>query len=586
MAWQKRPHLTTLRQALSLALFGSFCTMGIGHISHAVTLGKTSVYSAQHEPLNASISVSGIEADNFSADLVSSDIYKQMGLQPNDSMSVRFVPNGSNSGQIVISTSRPISAPFTDVVLSIRDGDERQVVPKTLLMPLGKSAKPVDTSRQVTGKATPNLPTVSRSEASTPIAKPLAVSRSAPPPLLPSTNLPNNQSANSELPSSNSNSTTLATSNSLSSNAMANVSSEIRSNDARTALSSQSSSVNTSVVASAPEQQPSSVTNAIANDQANQQLDIINIEITRTVRPSQGSNSSDALSASTTDITDANSNIDNSTDTDDQTMANDTAQTPSASAAEPTPDQSSPATTVVAEAAPSDNLSEVSYTVQRNDSLWSIANALAAQNNIDVHTVMQQLYKLNPDAFINRDIDKLRADAQLNLPKYETIPSQSSLQAAIKARRDRFNARKAARSESETTQKKQPVDSKAKATAKSKSDKKAVTAKSPRSTKAASKAKSTSRPVTKSLPKARMTVLAPGQSGQADGVQTKTSAATGSGIDTDLLATLKSSRQRTANQAKRVREISQQVSSYNKKLQLQNQKLAELEAHLKKLRQK
>ena len=79
-------------------------------------------------------------------------------------------------------------------------------------------------------------------------------------------------------------------------------------------------------------------------------------------------------------------------------------------------------------------------------------------------------------------------------------------------------------------------------------------------------------------------MLAPGRDGSADGTQTKAAAATGSGLSTDILATLKSARQNTADQAKRVATTRNTLGSYAQKLQLQNQKLAELEARLKKLR--
>lgn len=229
------------------------------------------------------------------------------------------------------------------------------------------------------------------------------------------------------------------------------------------------------------------------------------------------------------------------------------------------------------------------YTVQRNDNLWTIADEIARKNNLDVATVMSQIHDQNPDAFIEQDANLLKANAKLQLPDYKVIPSQQSLQAAIKARRSQ---------QSRTSNTKAQGSSKVAASASSSnkaatSTKPAATRDKPANTQAkvtaptpAAKRETPTQTVTKSLPKARMTVIAPGKDGSADGTQTKASAATGSGINTDIMATLKSSRLKTAAQASRVREVNSQLSNYTKTLQLQNQKLAELEARLKELRKK
>lgn len=206
--------------------------------------------------------------------------------------------------------------------------------------------------------------------------------------------------------------------------------------------------------------------------------------------------------------------------------------------------------------------SNISYTVQRHDSLWMIADEIARQNKVSVKTVMEQIKALNPNAFINNDINQLRANARLNLPNYNVVPSEQSLKAALEARRSQ---QLSARQKNKTN-----INASANPTSV-----KASTAKS-------TAASGTN--VVQKLPQARMTVLAPGKDGKADGTQTKSTASTGTGISTETLATLQSTRQRTAQQAQRVREVNQQLASYTKKLQLQNQKLAELEAHLQELR--
>lgn len=507
MAWQQSAHLTTLRQAISLALLASVYTFATSTAAHAATIGKTSVQSAQHEPLNATIRVSDIDAESFSAGLVSADIYRQMGLQPTDSMSVRFVPTSQSTGHIYIQTAQPVTTPFADVVLAIRDRGKQQVVPKTLLMPLERSATRLDTRQQPRSRAKLNLP-----KASQPVGQALIVKHTAPPPLLTSRNLASLPAVDlPKLP----NNTELA--------------------------GYQAHGPSASIQPKLSQRDP--------------QLDILNVQITRKVQLINNSDS-EALLASTPSLT--NALPPKSTDAPSPTsLENDSAPIP-------------------VESLPAERSSKVSYTVQRNDSLWSIAKELASKNQLDIKTVMQQLQAQNPDAFINHDMNRLKANAQLSLPNYEVIPSQKTLQTAIKARRARLRAAKKARSTSQTT-------NKAAVTAKSN---KAATSNTTRANSAiTTQAKSASQSTTKTLPKARMTVLAPGKNGQADGTQTKASAATGSGINTDMLATLKQSRHRAATQAARVREVNQQLADYSKKLKLQNQKLAELEAYLKKLRQ-
>ena len=57
------------------------------------------------------------------------------------------------------------------------------------------------------------------------------------------------------------------------------------------------------------------------------------------------------------------------------------------------------------------------YSVVSGDSLWKIAERLAAETGqVTPQSLMRDLYALNPQAFINGDINRLRAGAQLLLP--------------------------------------------------------------------------------------------------------------------------------------------------------------------------
>lgn len=56
--------------------------------------------------------------------------------------------------------------------------------------------------------------------------------------------------------------------------------------------------------------------------------------------------------------------------------------------------------------------------------------------------------------------------------------------------------------------------------------------------------------------------------------------------DGNLAGTLKNTRQQTATNAKRVNSLNEELSSAARKVQLQNQRLAELENRLKNLKDK
>ncbi|WP_298910718.1 hypothetical protein [uncultured Psychrobacter sp.] len=198
----------------------------------------------------------------------------------------------------------------------------------------------------------------------------------------------------------------------------------------------------------------------------------------------------------------------------------------------------------------------VNYTVQRNDNLWLIAQQIAEKNNLDVQTVMSEIQAQNPNAFINKNADQLKANAQLSLPNYDVMPTQKKLQEAIRVQRQ-YNRQR------NTTIAKKPD------TPKTALETVAETSVTTR---------------TQTLPTAQFSVLAPGHDGSADGTKNKTAMATGNGLSSDVLDILKSSRQSTVAEAQRLSKTNSTLGGYTKKLQLQNQKLAELQARLEKLR--
>lgn len=582
--------LTTVHRAVSMALLCSVGYAALASSAQAATIGKTVVTSAQHEPLAASIVVSDIRAADFSASLANSTIYQQMGLAQTDSMTVRFKPTSATSGQVFITTSKPVSTPFADVVLNINDKGQRNVIPKTLLMPLDSSL-PTDTPKNiVTGAKKPNLPSVSSST-----AKPLTVREGAPPPLTLSPLLPTSHSSTSELvasklsvpniqapttiPISQGNNLAYAPSR-LNNGRLNNVNNDLNANDNKrnptsrldngrlganekvTTIGNSNTDLNSAKNAANNTAPINNKTMPIGNNLSatavtDKQLDILNIQVTRQIQPSSKSEAG-MMAASPIMPTPS----DNKANTPKASL--DTSNT--AVATVPANDISVNTASNVTNNASSNTAASTTtsqYQVQRNDSLWVIAQQIAQENNLDIQTVMKQIHSQNPDAFINKDAGQLKADAKLSLPSYEVVPSQQKLEAAIMAQRQysrRANT---------------PVE------------KKAAKAPSKKPSETNQTAKQRKKPMitkTQTLPKAQFSVLAPGHNGNADGTQATSAAATGNGLSTDILATLKASRQSTAAQAQRLSKTSSALDSYTRKIQLQNQKLAELQARLKKLR--
>jgi len=589
---------TTIHRAVSIALFYSVSYAALISNAQAATIGKTVITSAQHEPLAASIMVTDIQTANFSASLADSTLYQQMGLSPTDTMSVRFQPTSATSGQVFITTTRPVSKPFADVVLAINDGAQRSVIPKTLLMPL-EGSLPINASKNsVTVANKLNLPTVSTTN-----AQPLTVRKGAPPPLLSTpkslapnlvatkhtaTRLPvasaqtdniqtdNVQTAvtqppkiSSSLPIEN----TKITPSNTSVYAATHLDNGRLNTDAETNKNITISSANNTTVSPVTALDNTRETTPIDDPK----FDILNIKITRQIQ--LNNNKSNAINNNGGILVTApaatpysnglvaknNANKTNATDAalnqvpSSEILYNNIA--PNQVAAQPTvaPTATSTQTNSIGAVNTITNhasSAKVSYTVQRNDNLWLIAQQIAEKNNLDVQTVMREIQAQNPNAFINKNADQLKADALLSLPNYDVIPTQKKLQEAINVQRQ--------------------YNSKANP---------AIT-KKPTAPKSASKTAAEKLVTTKTqiLPTAQFSVLAPGQDGSAGGTKTKAGMATGNGLSTDVLDILKSSRQSTAVQAQRLSKTSSALDGYTKKLQLQNQKLAELQARLEKLR--
>ena len=577
--------LTTIHRAVSMALLCSVSYVSLISSVQAATIGKTVVTSAQHEPLVASISISNIRAADFSASLANPIIYQQMGLTPTDSISVRFQPTSATSGEVFITTSQPVSKPFADVVLAINDNGQRNMVPKTLLMPLSNSL-PINTAKNiVTGAKKPNLPSVSPS-----MAKPLMLRKGAPPPLgsmsamssstltqpktslvtAPKTDLDMSRLPVPNLPVSRIQAPLLTATTQSSGRTYTPSRPNQTPLDASAAVNNLGTTDDKRISALSLSNQPlngknsdkPTVTNGSSNEVnasenvktadpllTNKSLDTLSIQVTRQIQPSSKINDTTFVAENAAPASNNNvesvptDSIDTSTTSNTAALSNGVTPADSDSSAPPNATHQ--------------------YQVQNNDSLWMIAQQIAQENNLDVQTVMKQIQSQNPDAFINKDADQLKANAKLSLPSYDVIPSQQNLEAAINAQRQYRRRVNAPTAMTPVPKSSKPISETSTA---AKRPEKPVTTK------------------TRTLPKAQFSVLAPGRDGNADGTQAKAAANTGNGISTDILATLKASRQSTASQAQQLTKTSSALSDYTRKIQLQNQKLAELQARLKKLR--
>ncbi|WP_296193797.1 MULTISPECIES: FimV family protein [unclassified Psychrobacter] len=534
--------LTKLHRSVSMALLYSVSYAALISNAQAATMGKTIITSAQHEPLVASIMVTNIQTPDFTASLADSSIYQQMGLSPTDSMTVRFQPTSATSGQVFITTTKPVSKPFADVVLAINDGAQRSVIPKTLLMPLDGSLPINPSKNSVTAAKKPNLPTVSATN-----AQPLIVTKGTPPPLLLTSTEVNK-------PTVQGNNTVYATDQS-DTNRLNN---DGNSNNNFTVPITNNTNTSPTVALNSP-----NAATPINNTPF--ELDILNIQIIRQIQPNRANKENKAKNSDiivSTPMSPMSPMSDHSLSTAN-TVANDTIPYNNNSSNSISTLGSN---TDISSISPDDaSGSEFNYTVQRNDNLWVIAQQIAEKNNLDVQIVMNEIQTQNPNAFINKNANQLKADAQLSLPKYDVVPSQKKLQTAI------GEQRKHSRNANTSVIKKDTIS---KAASKTQTEK----------AQAAKRNETLAIKKTQKLPTAQFSVIAPGHSGSADGTKTKAGVAAGNGLSTDVLDILKSSRQSTADQAQRLSKTNSTLDSYTKKLQLQNQKLAELQARLEKLR--
>lgn len=81
-----------------------------------------------------------------------------------------------------------------------------------------------------------------------------------------------------------------------------------------------------------------------------------------------------------------------------------------------------------------ESLSDRQYRVQRNDTLWEIALRLEAGSGYSPQQVMLAIQDLNPEAFLNNNINRLKAGSLLNLPDEAQIALRSVQEAVNEVR--------------------------------------------------------------------------------------------------------------------------------------------------------
>ena len=96
--------------------------------------------------------------------------------------------------------------------------------------------------------------------------------------------------------------------------------------------------------------------------------------------------------------------------------------------------QPRPAPAVTRSSAPAPATSADNYgPIRRNDTLWSVAERLRPDNGISIHQMMLALQRENPQAFVDNNINNLKAGATLNVPSRDEILSVSASDALTEA---------------------------------------------------------------------------------------------------------------------------------------------------------
>ena len=154
--------------------------------AHALSLGRLTVQSALGEPLRAEIAIPDItpdEATSLKATLASPEAFKAAGVEYNAGLAnvrVVFEPRGDGRAALVLTTNRPLTEPFLDLILEANWANGKVSRDYTLLLdpPVLKAPAPASQPAPVNEAAVPPAP-------STPPAPPATARAPAPQPVQP-----------------------------------------------------------------------------------------------------------------------------------------------------------------------------------------------------------------------------------------------------------------------------------------------------------------------------------------------------------------------------------------------------------------
>lgn len=154
--------------------------------AHALSLGRLTVQSALGEPLRAEIAIPDIspdEAASLKATLASPEAFKAAGVEYNAGLAnvrVVFEQRGDGRAALVLTTNRPLTEPFLDLILEANWANGKVSRDYTLLLdpPVLKAAAPASQPVTVNEAAVP-------AALSTPPAPPTTARAPAPQPVQP-----------------------------------------------------------------------------------------------------------------------------------------------------------------------------------------------------------------------------------------------------------------------------------------------------------------------------------------------------------------------------------------------------------------
>lgn len=142
--------------------------------AHALSLGKLSVQSSLGEPLRAEIAVPDLTADeaaSLKASLASPEAFKAAGVEYNNSLAgIRVVFEQRSNGRavLVLTSTRPVTEPFLDLILEANWANGKIARDYTLLLdPPNVAAAPTANSQVPVAEAV--VPSAPASAASAPV---------------------------------------------------------------------------------------------------------------------------------------------------------------------------------------------------------------------------------------------------------------------------------------------------------------------------------------------------------------------------------------------------------------------------------